>query len=317
MHYLLLMVLLVITGCAAYLPKSSLAPKIFYRHGPVEQITDESGGADGEPDLSADNRWLAFTSTRHSLTPQVYLKSLRDGSLIQKTEGPYHNVSPRLSPDGRWLALSSDRSGNFDIWVMPVDEEGAAWQVTAAPEEERWPAWSPDGKRIAYGGRDEYGRWQLWSVEIASRRRTYLCPGEHPSWSPDGTRIAFQRASSQAPGWYAIWLFQLGTGHAELAVSAIHWGAIQPSWSPDGQWLAFTSVAPPVMDSHAEQRQIWLCALPGRHLTKLTHYNTGGEEHPAWGENGFVYFSYRTPAGQQIWRLKPDVTKYNLSSATP
>jgi TolB protein len=94
------------------------------------------------------------------------------------------------------------------------------------------PSWHPGGQIIAFAWTQGYaaGAWNLFTMDVATRKYTQLTHGEgkneNPSWAPDGVHIVFM---STRGGSRQIWtmladgtqLQQLTTlGHNETPV----WG---------------------------------------------------------------------------------------------
>src|SRR5436853_7472487 len=71
----------------------------------------------GNPQLSPDGKWVAYTVTEQSLKDnrgitRIWLAEVATGSTRQLTAGPGADRTPRCSPDGRTLAyLSTRRAG--------------------------------------------------------------------------------------------------------------------------------------------------------------------------------------------------------------
>ena len=107
---------------------------------------------------------------------------------------------PQISPDGSRIVYVR---GGFDI--MTDRSTAALWVIDTSTGQQRplgtrsrrstSPRWSPDGSKIAYVGRDDDGRAQIflhWLDTGQSASLSHLQYGPSGlSWSPDGTRIAF------------------------------------------------------------------------------------------------------------------------------
>jgi dipeptidyl aminopeptidase/acylaminoacyl peptidase len=103
----------------------------------------------GNPQLSPDGKWVAYTVTELSLkdnrgTTRIWLADLASGSSRQLTTGPGSDRQPRWSPDGRTLAFVSTRESGAQLWVLPV-AGGEARRVTSLPDGVFDPLWLPDG----------------------------------------------------------------------------------------------------------------------------------------------------------------------------
>ncbi len=268
--------------------------------------TEPGTGADYDVDISPDATKLAFSSTRHTALPKIFLKDGKNGSLYQKTSGPGRDIQPKFSPDGKWIAFASDREGNFDILAIPTDRNEAYWQLTDGDSDEIHPTWSPDGKSLAYCARDKSGEWLLWILEIAGKHRTQLGPGLYPEWSPDGATLAFQRPSQRGEGWYGVWTVGVeGGAPREIAVHE-SFACIQPAWSPNSSRLVYAVATTPLASPFEPPRPggLWVIDLSDGHRFRLSPNDTSGYA-PSWGLNGRIYFSSSRDGTSQIWSLVP------------
>lgn len=114
-------------------------------------------GTQDYPDVSADGRLLAYTSTvalslrgaAAHVVQQLWVMDLQSGRGRQLVTTEAQDIQPDWSPSGRQVAFASNRSGQFEIWVVNLDSSGLR-QVTSGPGAKTWPAWSPDGKSIMF-----------------------------------------------------------------------------------------------------------------------------------------------------------------------
>ena len=98
----------------------------------VSRVTTAEQGADFDPTISADGRYMVFASTQHSLNADIYIKRTGSKVITQLTNDPGRDVMPSISPDGAWIAFASDRVSNWNIYVMPVTG-GRPVQITSNP----------------------------------------------------------------------------------------------------------------------------------------------------------------------------------------
>jgi len=108
----------------------------------------------GDPALSPDGKWVAYTVTEYSLkdnrgTTRIWLADLGTGDTRRLTEGPGSDRQPRWSPDGRMLAFVSTRppQNGPQLWVLPI-AGGEARRVSNLPDGVSDPVWLPDGKGL-------------------------------------------------------------------------------------------------------------------------------------------------------------------------
>jgi len=104
------------------------------------------------------------------------------------------NSSPSWSPDGKKIAFVSNRAGNPQIYVMNADGTGVE-RITFQGNYNQTPAWSPRGDIIAFTARDERNAFDIFTVEVATKKIKRLTQdasnNEEPSFSPNGRLIVF------------------------------------------------------------------------------------------------------------------------------
>lgn len=279
------------------------------------QHTDTSIGADLEPDLSPDGKWLLFSSTRHDLEPDIYLKEVNGHAVIRKTVHPAVDCQAAFSPDGSRIAFCSNRYGDFDLFSMSTTGREAPVALTQGDGDEMHPSWSPDGSKIAYCAYDaRLGDWELRVLDLATGAKTYLgINGLYPEWSPDGRHLAFQRARERGEHWYSIWLVQVhpsaGSWQVQVSnpcelVADPDWGAVTPAWSSDSRFLTFVTVNRSRRGEAWKGEAIWRVARDGTALVQLTPSGAPVSS-PSWGSDDRVYFVSARNGFKRVWSLKP------------
>src|SRR5213082_1748285 len=103
----------------------------------------------GNPQLSPDGKWVAYTVTEQSLKDnrgiaRIWLADVASGAVRQLTAGPGSDRQPRWSPDGRTLAFVSTRENGAQLWVLPI-AGGEARRVTSLADGVFDPLWLPGG----------------------------------------------------------------------------------------------------------------------------------------------------------------------------
>src|ERR1051326_6547936 len=142
----------------------------------------------GDPQLSPDGKWVAYTVTHSSLkenrgTTRIWLADVAGGTTRQLTAGPGSDRPPRWSPDGRTPRVALAAGGG-----------ATPRQLTAGPGSDRQPRWSPDGRTLAFVSTRESGA-QLWLLPVGgtggeARRVSSLADGvSDPVGLPDGTGV--------------------------------------------------------------------------------------------------------------------------------
>jgi TolB protein len=282
----------------------------------LAQISFATEGACVDPDVDRTGTWLAFASTMHRTTSDIYMKSVRGKTQTQITTDPADDVMPAFSPDGKTLAFASNRAGNWDVYCITL-EGGRTVQVSNDADHELHPSWSPDGRMIAYckfGAQS--ARWEMWVVDVNNPGvRHFLDYGVFPQWCPDVTKnkILFQRAKQRGSRDYSIWTIDYapsasgGAGqasHPTEIVSAANAALINPAWSPDGNRIAFVTVIEPqhAVGERPGQSDIWVVNLDGSGRTSLTNGQFANFQ-PAWACDSSVYFISDRSGVDNVWAV--------------
>ncbi len=288
--------------------------------GSMLQHTYTREGADFDIRLDQTGERFVFASTRHSMNPDVYIKSVSGTAVTQLTLDPAADLHPHLSPDGQHVAFASNRTGNWDIWIIGLGGQKPI-QVTNSPMDEMHPSWSPDGKRLVYCARPAMtGQWQLWvtdadrSTLVENRvSPTYIGEGVFPEWSPaDPNLILYQRARQRGSRWFGVWTVELVGNEPRYpteVVASADFAAILPTWNQDGTQIAYTAVSSvPDTDSEFgtmfERADIWVVDADGANRVRLTDGLTQNFG-PAWSADGRVFFTSSRSGHENIWSVLP------------
>jgi Tol biopolymer transport system component len=176
-----------------------------------------------DPAISADGRWLAYTSDRGgSSSLQIWIQPLAGGSPRRLTEGSVDNREPAFSPDGKTLAYRSEAHGGG---VYAIAVEGGKPRLLG-PRGRR-PRFSPRGNSLVYwvepaawsSARDAMfavdpavGRFQPFHPEFYSARA--------PIWSPDGKYVLFAGCKYESAE-SCDWWVSTGSGGEAVAIGAV------------------------------------------------------------------------------------------------
>jgi len=282
----------------------------------LRRVTFTNEGADFDVEVDPTGQLLAYASTRHRQTSDIYLQRVNGTAVTQLTNDPAHDVMPCISPDGKQVAFTSDRAGTWDIYLMNI-AGGPAIKLTDDGAQNIHPSFSPDGKQIVYSSRgSQSGVWELVIIDVASpAQRRIIGYGLFPVWSPTANKIAYQRARERGSRWFSVWTVEINNGEAtrptEIAASS-NAAIITPEWSPDGRNIVFCTVLDPTTDSSAGSRaDIWICNADGSGRARLTH-GKYDNLYPTWAADGSIYFvsNRGVDAIENVYALRPDQAVY-------
>lgn len=287
----------------------------------IRQITFTQDGSVFDPVISRDGRWMAFSSTQHRPTSDIYLQSLGSRVITRLTQDVAQDVMPSISPDGTRVAFASNRAGNWDVWVMPI-EGGKAIQVTGDPSHDLHPSWSPDGRQLVFCRLGQTsGRWELWVADAYDNSTSnFIGYGLFPEWCPTpGTgaggadRILFQRSRERGARTFSVWTIdydarqQISANETQI-VSNPDAALINPTWAPDGFRIAYSAVPNPEQwtgsgaDARPPAAGIRMVGIDGRGEVPLTSGNAI-DLMPTWSARGQVFFVSTRSGAENLWAL--------------
>jgi Tol biopolymer transport system component len=249
-------------------------------------------GRSGDPAVSRDGKWLAFTAQRTGRAG-IWI-SHPDGTKVRFVVND--GSEPTWAPGTqtiyfvRFFYESADQCGS--IYRIGSDGHGLR-RVTRAPHfhDHLQPAVSPDGRSIAFSdwrgcsGGDSSPRLRV--VNPAGRRTTDLAKLAHngykpadpehgaPAWSPGGNTLAFitrGRVSISRRD---------GTRVRFVTPQRLHvadsW--TRPAWSPDGHWIAFVAYG-----NRDDRTALYVVHPDGTALRRVSAADWSAA--PAWLPNG-------------------------------
>jgi len=221
-------------------------------------------GADGisaEPAISADGRYVVFTSSADNLVSgdtnraqDVFLRDLQTGSTtlvsVNTTgtgPGNLASYSPVISTDGRYVLFSSSAnnvaagtftSGTTNLFLRDV-QIGQTYALTTAGLS--LATMTPDGRVIAFIDTPgaSAGKLYVWDSVAGIRTNTFSVTGVgYLGISPDGTRIACTAGTSSA-----LYLADRVAKTTSLLVSSRYPRSSNtgPRFSADGRFMIYAA----------------------------------------------------------------------------
>jgi len=195
------------------------------------------GGDKGFPSMTADGRYVVFTSDRGGFL-NVWRMDRDGNNEVQLTKGEDESWA-WCSPDSHWIVYHSSHQGKRTLWRVSV-EGGNPEQLTDYPSTS--PVVSPDGKWIScYYRRATKAPWQLAIIPFDGGPpvKTFEIPPNVVfqtllRWTPDGQSLAY---IIDRDGISNIWTQPVDGGAAkqltDFKSDQIFWF----DWSPDGRQL--------------------------------------------------------------------------------
>ena len=158
-------------------------------------------GTNSSPTWSPDGSQVMFSSSMQG-TPALYVSDAsgnRPKRLTYASNGA--DTSPAWNPKtAQTVAFISDRGGLPQLYLMNAD--GTDTQKLDLPDMGYVvdPAWSPNGQLLAFSWRRPSGNYDIYVMDVASRRIIELtrdaARNERPCWAPDGRHIVFESTRS-------------------------------------------------------------------------------------------------------------------------
>jgi dipeptidyl aminopeptidase/acylaminoacyl peptidase len=251
----------------------------------------------GDPQLSPDGRWVAYTVSQSSLEEgksgtRLWMVPASGGEALPMTLEGGSASRPQWSPDGRYLSFMAARNGGkTQVWALDR-RGGEAQALTSVAQGVGGYEWSPDGKRLLLSIRDPEEGAASASKPGASSAAP-MSAAERKSAGPKPyvvDRLQFKR---DGVGYLTddrrthLYVYELATGQLTQITSG-PFDDSQGVWSPDGRRVAFVSNRTEEPDAN-QNSDIWVVAADntdrGASALQITT-NPGADGQPAWSPDG-------------------------------
>lgn len=178
--------------------------KNFDIYGDGTWLTKNKGN-DGQPTISPDSNYLAYTSQQRDSGDIMMIDFSGDiEQPIALTQTPnYTEYHPQWHPSqAKLLFIRSQKSRGQDIMIIddPKNPMQTMRPLTEWKADEIRPHWSPDGEWVAFYSNEKSGSdkvFDLWVIKAdgtgAKRLATDVYVDEHkgPAWSQDGSTVLY------------------------------------------------------------------------------------------------------------------------------
>jgi eukaryotic-like serine/threonine-protein kinase len=167
----------------------------------IQQLTGPNS-VDVEPRVSADGRFIVFTSTRAGFN-QIWRMNIDGSNQVPLADVTGSTQSPRFAADGRTVVFFWFHDGARTLARVPVTGGPVEPIVDTSTEYSYYWAMSPNGRKIAYTYRDvEQKRSKLAVRNVESNEPFVIMdiwPTGYIKWTPDSKRIFYhERQAVQA-----------------------------------------------------------------------------------------------------------------------
>ncbi len=237
----LLLLLLIISGCAVRAPESPALAPAAATQTPFAPAADP----DYTPVVFSDFPGIFILSLNEGEHAHLFAYSPIDQPLLRLTKGPWDDVSPALSPDGTKIAFASNRSGYWDLYLLDI-QSGETTRLTNTQAYDGAPSWSPDGAWLAsetyYNNSLEIIVQPISDSSQEAIRLTNDPASDHsPAWAPTGRQLAFVTTRNGNSEIYLADLEDAGSSRFTNLSNTPLTNETHPIWSWDGSKLAWAA----------------------------------------------------------------------------
>jgi dipeptidyl aminopeptidase/acylaminoacyl peptidase len=249
----------------------------------------------GDPQISPDGRWVAYTISTTDLEKdtsetRIRMSPIDGGDAVPMTARGKSARRPRWSPDNRYLAfLSADREGKTQVRTL-FRKGGDSQQLTDILQGVRTYEWSPDGTRMILVLKDPRPE------DVEAKKSGKKKKKTKPPWVIDRRQFKADYVGYLDRLRTHLYVFDVKS-KTTTQITSGDYDDTGPVWSPDGKMIAFTSNRTAEPDGNYNT-DIWVVAADnpdkGRTLIQVTS-DPGPDTAPAWSPDGSMIVHRSAP----------------------
>jgi Tol biopolymer transport system component len=299
--------------------------------GTIRQLTNraegQSGGDSRSPIISADGRYVAFTSTAPDLVPgddnfadDVFVWDRATGATSRITDGNDGSHSPAISADGSHIAFSSwasdltpgDDNGRSDVFVWERGS-GATTRITDGDGDSWGAAISADGGRVSFESGatdlvpgDTNGEQDVFVWDGTAHTTTRVSDGvgasNNSGISGDGRHVAYTAFTSQlvpddANDQWDVFVWD-ATADTTTRIGGAGGHTLGPVLSDDGRSMAFWSAASDLVPGDTDGPGIYVRDATTGSVERVA---AGGEDAMISADGRYITFVHQGELAKDVF----------------
>lgn len=185
---------------------------------------------------SPDSERIVFMKLDQKTQGDIWILSVKDGTLNQVTDDPELEMNPAWSPDGKKIAYNY---GDSEIRIVSAD--GGKSKKIADITHGRYISWSPDGTWLFYRHTENQ-----YLFRLADEREFEVAPpenvGDFFSWSSDGEKMLFFYGSYDF--FNVLKVVSISGGPSFQLGRELRLSPYTQFWSPDSRVIITSGMTP-------------------------------------------------------------------------